>query len=51
MQQEIIMCGRGRSRHHFKNAGEAGSPEYHSRRLTRTKQIEVLGLGIEPING
>jgi putative endonuclease len=34
-----------------KNAGEARSLEYHLKKLTRAKKIEVLDLDIEPING
>jgi ribonuclease HI len=34
-----------------KNAGEARSLEYHLKKLTRAKKIEVLDLEIEPING
>jgi len=32
-----------------KNAGEARSLEYHLKKLTRNKKIEVLDLGIGPI--
>jgi ribonuclease HI len=34
-----------------KNAGEARSLEYHLKKLTRTRKIEVLGLEIGPIKG